>query len=270
MPDESRSKPPVSTSNDPNSLADLLPEYFDEYPAAPGTPSTANGRASSPVGSPTPPRQTPLKTASRKSNFNYIVLGLVALGGIVVLPMLIFGIFFVIAKTEPARTTYNIGDASTPLATVYSVTPGAANSTPAPQTSAGNNAACPVQAAFGQVELYSCAKPLQSGGTFSVYFSPAETQLVQDGQNGPPANRSFAVSGDSPAKVLSFYASLMAAQGYALSGSASNGLTPLGNYTAATYSKNGQQIQVVALSINKASPDGQVNAGQTLIRLSSS
>ena len=277
MPDESSSRPPAS--NDPNSLANLLPEYFDDYPASSDAPSHAIGAEPSPfepVPVPVPVRKVPAKTKSSKGDFNYVGLGIVAVVGIIVLPLLIFGIFFIIANTEPAQTSINVGQAITPLVTVYSITPGAANSTPAPPpkgTSGGSAPAtrdCPAQMALGQVEYYSCAKPVQAGSAFTGYFTLAEMQLAQNGQNGPPANRVYAVSADSPAKVLSFYAALLPAQGYTPAGATATGTTPLGNYSAALYTKNSQQLQVVALTVNKASPDGQVNSGQTLIRLSSS
>ena len=285
MPDESPSKPPAST--DPNSLANLLPEYFDDYPAStnpgPGIPPARAGDASAPfefLPVAVPIRPAPAKAKSGKGNFNYLALGIVAFVGIIIVPLLIFGIFFIIANTEPVQTTINVSQAISPLATVYSITPGA-NSTPAPTAkgTTGVNAtagstlaasACPVQTAFGQVPYYGCAKPVQAGSAFTGYFGLAEMQLAQNGQNGPAANRVYAVTTDSPAKVLSFYANLLPAQGYTPAGATTTGSTPLGNYSAALYTKNGQQLQIVALSVNKASPDGQVNSGQTLVRLSSS
>ncbi len=281
MPDESPSKPPAST--DPNSLANLLPEYFDDYPASPkARPVISPARPADapapfePLPVAAPVRQTPARLKTRKGEFNYLALGIVAIVGIIIVPLLIFGIFFIIANTEPAQTTINVGQAISPLATVYSVTPGATNSPAASTTkgTTGSNAtagsACPAQTAFGQVEYYSCARPVQAGSAFTAYFSLAELQLAQNGQNGPAGNRVYAVTADSPAKVLGFYANLLPAQGYAPTGATDTGTTPLGNYSAALYTKNGQLLQIVALTVNKASPDGQVNAGQTLVRLSSS
>jgi hypothetical protein len=285
MPDESPSKPPAS--DDPNSLANLLPEYFDDWGHHPtgnpqGGPTIPPASPGLPPGLVAPPVRpaTVKKTKTRRDGFNYMTLGIVAVVGIVIVPLLVFGVFVLIANLQPAQNTINVGAASTPLATVFSITPLPTNATPAPTakgTAAPANAtpvpasgACPVQNAFGQVAFYSCARPVQVSSAFSGYFSLTELQLAQDGQNGPAARRYYSVTGDSPAQVLSFYASLLPAQGYSPAGGSSNGTAPLGSYSAAFYSKNGQQLQIVAISLNKASPDGQVNAGQTLIRLSSS
>jgi hypothetical protein len=293
MPDESPAKPPAS--DDPNSLANLLPEYFDDYPGSPtgdpkDGPTIPPASPGLPPGLVAPPVRpaTIKKTRPRKGNFSYMALGLVAVVGLVVVPLLIFGVFVLIANLQPAQNTINVGAASTPLATVFSITPLPTNATPAltakatpakntaapanatPAHTAPASGACPVQNAFDRVAFYSCARPVQVSSAFSGYFSLTELQLAQDGQNGPAARRYYAVSGDSPAQVLSFYANLLPPQGYSPEGGSASGTAPLGNYSAAFYSKNGQQIQIVALSLNKASPDGQVNAGQTLIRLSSS
>ncbi|MBN9389544.1 MAG: hypothetical protein J0I20_16060 [Chloroflexi bacterium] len=306
MPDESPSKPPAS--DDPNSLANLLPEYFDDWDNHP-TGSPQSGPVIPPTSPGLPPglvappvRKATVKTKTRKEGFNYMALGIVAVVGVLIVPLLIFGVFVLIANLQPAQTTINVGAASTPLATVFSITPQPANATPAPTakgtpakstvapgnatpakgTAAAANATpahtttapasggCPVQNAFDQVAFYSCARPVQVSSAFSGYFSLTELQLAQDGQNGPSARRYYAVTADSPAQVLSFYASLLPTQGYSPEGGSASGTAPLGNYSAAFYNKNGQQLQIVALSLNKASPDGQVNAGQTLIRLSAS
>src|SRR3954453_22986792 len=118
MPDESLSKPPAST--DPNSLANLLPEYFDDYPASTDTPpATGAGPVPfEPVPVAVPLRKTsPAKAKPGKGDFNYLALGIVAVLGIIIVPLVIFGIFFIIANTEPAQTSINVGQAISPLAT---------------------------------------------------------------------------------------------------------------------------------------------------------
>lgn len=291
MSDESPPKFP--TSKDPaqpeTSLSDLLPEFFETPPAnqnsGPLVQSTPDRSATPEVDNILIPfREVPVK--SRQKGFNYVPLAIAAVVGIIIVPLLIFGVFVFIANNQPARTTIDVAQASTPLATVFSITPGPANLTPAPVgngTTVGNGTVqpsaaaakspvvnqCPAQVAFGSVELYSCSRLVQAGGDFTTYFGLAEVQLAQTGQNGPAANRVYAVSGDSPAKVLQFYATSLVAQGYTLARPADTGTTSLGPYSAALYVKSSQQVQVAVLTVNKASPDGQVNAGQTLIRLSS-
>jgi hypothetical protein len=275
MPDESPPQKP--NPEDKSSLADLLPDLFE-------TPLTAqnSGKPLSPV-SPAPDpfdlRQLSISGDDRparsgRKEFNFVLLGLVAVAGLVVVPLVIFGVFIFIANSQPAPKTIDVVQATTPLVTVFSITPAPVKPTPAPASpSAARSpvaAACPTQTAFGGVELYSCSQPVQVTGSFSGYFGLAELHLAQNGQNGPGGGRLFVVTGDSPAKVLQFYAASLAAQGYAAVNEAASGTAPLGPYSVALYARGSQQIQVMALTVNQPSPDGQVRAGQTLIRLSSS
>ncbi|MDB5078351.1 MAG: hypothetical protein JWP00_275 [Chloroflexi bacterium] len=275
MPDESPPQKP--NPEDKSSLAELLPDLFE-------TPLTAqnSGKPLSPV-SPAPDpfdlRQLSISGDDRparsgRKEFNFVLLGLVAVAGLVVVPLVIFGVFIFIANSQPAPKTIDVVQATTPLVTVFSITPAPVKPTPAPASpSAARSpvaAACPTQTAFGGVELYSCSQPVQVTGSFSGYFGLAELHLAQNGQNGPGGGRLFVVTGDSPAKVLQFYAASLAAQGYAAVNEAASGTAPLGPYSVALYARGSQQIQVMALTVNQPSPDGQVRAGQTLIRLSSS
>jgi hypothetical protein len=259
MPDENLPKFP--TPEDPakreTSLADLLPDLFETPPAPQISPASG------------PP---PLRPRQKYPNFLPLIIAAVI--GMVIVPLIIVGVFIFIANSQPVPTTIDVARANTPLATVFSITPvPSARPTPpgspAPAKSAGASQ-CPPQTAFGPVVLYSCSQPVQAGSAFTAYFGLAELQLAQNGQNGPGATRLYSVTGDSPAKVLQFYATSLAEQGYTPSNPTATGATPLGQYTAALYAKGNQQIQVMALTVNKASPDGQIKAGQTLIRLSSS
>jgi hypothetical protein len=259
MPD--KSPPEFPPSQDPakpeTSLADLLPDLFETPPAPQNSPPSGPP--------PLPPRQ---KFAI------FLPLIIAAVIGMIIVPLIIVGVFIFIANSQPVPSTIDVVKANTPLATVFSITPvPSARPTPpgspAPAKSAGASQ-CPPQTAFGLVAYYSCSQPVQAGSAFTAYFGLAELQLAQNGQNGPGATRLYSVTGDSPAKVLQFYAASLAAQGYTPSNPTATGATPLGPYSAALYAKGTQQVQVMALTVNKASPDGQVKAGQTLIRLSSS
>jgi hypothetical protein len=286
MPDESPPQKP--NPEDKSSLADLLPDLFE-------TPLTAQNSGKplssvSPAPDPFDLRQLSISGDDRparsgRKEFNFVLLGLVAVAGLVVVPLVIFGVFIFIANSQPAPKTIDVVQATTPLVTVFSITPAPVKPTPAPASpsaakstapaspSAARSpvaAACPTQTAFGGVELYSCSQPVQVTGSFSGYFGLAELHLAQNGQNGPGGGRLFVVTGDSPAKVLQFYAASLAAQGYAAVIEAASGTAPLGPYSVALYARGSQQIQVMALTVNQPSPDGQVRAGQTLIRLSSS
>lgn len=288
MPDE---RPPIRpTSNPPaqpesSSLADLLPEFFESPQSA---PTSAQPAPVEPLGT-NDPQLIPVQTVPvkpRQKGFNYVPLVIVAVVGMIVVPLVILGVFIFIANNQPTHTTIDVASATTPLPTVFSITPGAAATTApaangtAPASSPGASAAakspaptanpCPPRTVFGSVELYTCSQVIQANTTFTNYIGLAEVQMAQAGQNGPAANRVYAVSGDSPAKVMQFYVSSLAAQGFAPVKGNETGSTSLGPYTAALYAKGNQQVQVAVLTVNKASPDGQVNNGQTLIRLSSS
>lgn len=285
MPDEILSK--SSASKDPappeTSLADLLPEFFEtpspiQNSRLPVVPVNSNHvmLEADPVFLPL----RPVPVRSRENKSNYVLLAIVAVIGMIVIPLIVIGVFFFIANNQPAPTTVDVVQATTPLVTVFSITPAPGNLTSAPAVSGTIPASaaskspaatqCPPKIAFGSVELYSCSQPVQANSVFSNYFGLAELQLAQTGQNSPAGSRIYAVSGDSPTRVLQFYATLLTAQGYALAQPADSGTTSLGQYSLALYAKGSQQVQVTVLTVNKASPDGQVKAGQTLIRLSSS
>ncbi len=258
MPDQSQPEFPPSKdrARPETSLADLLPDLFETPP--PDQVSPSSGPA-------------PLRPHRRYSNFVPLIIAAVI--GMIIVPLIIVGVFIFIANSQPLPSTIDVAQANTPLATVFSITPAPPKLTPsspgspAPAKSAGASQ-CPSQTAFGPVQFYSCSQPVQAGSSFTAYFGLAELQLAQNGQNGPGATRLYSVTADSPAKVLQFYTTSLAAQGYTPSNPTATGATPLGPYSAALYAKGNQQIQVMAMTVNKASPDGQVKAGQTLIRLS--
>lgn len=278
MPDES--SPQFPPSKDPakpeTSLADLVPGLFDELPVnqrfgGPVDPALLAPPAINPA-QVSPPTAAPGRPT--RKNFNVMPLVIAAVIGMIIVPLLIVGVFVLIANSQPVPTTIDVAQANTPLATVFSITPAPPQTATAPAGSAAAKSAgptqCPAQTAFGPVEFYSCSQTVQATSGFTAYFGLAELQLAQNGQNGPGTTRRYSVTGDSPAKVLQFYATSLAAQGYTPANPAATGNTPLGSYSVALYAKGDRQVQIMAMTVNKASPDGQIKAGQTLIRLSSS
>lgn len=261
------------------SLSDLLPDLLEQPSFArssppPAAPSFYNNTAASvppPVYSPVRPvlpaeAPTPDKPVSQKADRSTLFFFALCIGGLLLLPMLVFGVLALMGSIGAVPTPSELERAvQTPLATVQSVTPRPTVNPPG----------CPQVSSFGPLEPFTCVRFVRSEPTWNAFFAPAEDKLGKDGHRPLSSTRRYDAVGADPARVLRFYELLMLNRGFsagrlpAESGTATGGgATPLGNYQWAYYAKDIQQVQIVVLTLNKANPEGTVKAGEVVIRMS--
>ncbi|HEX2913072.1 MAG TPA: hypothetical protein VH186_19865 [Chloroflexia bacterium] len=279
MPEPNRFRPTTGQNNgEPPrdvSLSDLLPDLLEEPASKPIRPAQSNRSAPSYraalSSSPASDFAEPVYK-ERKSNRGLILLGVVALIGMLVIPLLIFGFFVFLANNQKELTPEQLVEAAkTPLPTIIGITPVAPKATPTVST-----VNCSNPPALGPVDGYPCARSVEASPDWNNFFTLAELDLNQAGYRPVGAERAFYISRDSQDKILQFYDKSLKDKGFSpgRAGGAgadnANGNTSLGNFRVAYYLKGNQQVQILALTLNRNGPGGTADSGETIIRLSAS
>ncbi len=262
---ENYSAPEVFAQNEAGAdevkLTDWLPDLLDDRQAEPGPNPPTRPPLTSP--SPTPFAEQPEQavfTTRPAPNVAPDGAGLRIIGLAVALligSLLLIGLAFWLVNLGGSKSaTEVLNEARTPVATVAGITP--------------VEVKCPQQPAFGPLETYTCARPMTSNPPEQALLAEAEPQLSQDGYPALKGASRWDVSSDPPGKILQFYEEKFKKKDFTLSRALATGTTPVGGYRVFYYTgKDKQQFQILVLNLNRASSNGSLKPGETLIRLSS-
>ena len=237
------------------SLSDLLPDLMPgttadvaSRPPTSAEPLSPDLNDMSGLFAPSTTFKSPKKPAKKSSSlenffsgWRMVVLAVLILFGI---PLAIFGGFVLLANLGSSLPTAQqlAQQASTPLPTVFSVTPrftpndaqatatavavshlspaaatALAEATPAPQPSpaaGGNSTSCNSAPAFVGIAAYPCATTVNSNQNWNAFFAPVLTPLGQLGVHLVGNQLRYDIVSDDPAKVISHYSADLRGKGY--------------------------------------------------------
>ncbi len=265
------------------SLSDLLPGLLADSPP-PVSPGQTSYR---PVTVQPPSEEESLP--ERRGGLGEVKIIIFAALGLILFPLIVVGIVLLLVNNQAGPTPEQLAQsATTPLPTVFSITPpssGKAGSVATPARTIPNSSpvptllpltviaplpACGPGAAFAGIDGYSCVRTMASTANWDSFFSLAEPQLNQNGIRVVGNQHRYDVTKDDPGRVLGFYSASLLGKGYNLTRPVSSGSTAIGNYRVDQYAKGSQQLQILALTLNRDSPDNTARSGETVIRYSAS
>ena len=256
-----------NTQSEPEfSLSDFLPDLLDEpvNSARPMPPPVSFVPPSVPPSfEPTPARlDTPkeIKPVGLGGLKPLLLVG----AGLLLFPLLLVGIFLLIINSQSLPSSDELARAAqTPVATVFSISQPPTTKAPTPLPAACTNGG---GSAFGPFDPYPCARQTTSPANWDAFFTLADQQLSQNGVRLVGTERRYDVVNDRPDQILAFYAKSLRPKGYGSSRPQATGSTPIGDYRVDYYVKGTQQLQVLALTLNRNSPDDSAHAGEIVIR----